>query len=886
MGGKGANLHGMTRLGLPVPAGFTITTEVCRYYYSQKSKYPKELHQQANGGMAKVEKAMGRKFGARKNPLLVSVRSGARASMPGMMDTILNLGINDETIQGLIEESQDARFSYDSYRRLISMYSEVVLGIHANMFETALEELKTKRGVELDTALSAEDLKGLVREYKMIVRTQGKEFPETPWDQLWGAVGAVFGSWMNPRAVTYRKLNDIPDEWGTAVTVQAMVFGNRGENCATGVAFTRDPSTGVKRFFGEFLVNAQGEDVVSGIRTPQPINEESRQDIHNESGDTLQTLEQVLPKAYRELVQVYKKLERHYRDMQDIEFTVERGKLYMLQTRNGKRTAAAALRIAVDMVREKLISKREAVLRIKPSQIDQLLHPCLDPKFEKKVIAKGLPASPGAATGQIVFDPETAEKWFKELGKKIILVRLETSPEDIHGMSVAEGILTARGGMTSHAAVVARGMGKCCVSGCGVLKINYDKKEMAIGTSILREGDFITLEGSTGEVIMGKVPTISPTLNNDFTEFMGWVEDIRDIGVRANADTPVDAKIARQFGATGIGLCRTEHMFFEAQRIDAVREMILADNESARIRALEKILPMQKSDFKGIFREMKGFPVTIRLLDPPLHEFIPHKDEELAALSKNIDVPFERLKRKAESLHEFNPMLGHRGCRLGISYPEIYRTQMRAILEAACELYRDEKLKVLPEVMIPLVGDWRELKFISDYCVEEANFVFEKFKAHGIRQIPYTIGTMIELPRSALTAAEIAKYAEFFSFGTNDLTQTTYGLSRDDSGMFLKDYLDAKIFEKDPFATLDKKGVGQLMRIATEEGRNARKNLKVGICGEHGGDPESVRFCYEIGLDYVSCSPYRVPVASLAGAQATIEKSMTKPKSKSKPSQR
>lgn len=864
LGGKGANLHGMTSLGLPVPPGFTISTEVCTYFYDNKKSYPKVLDPQVKQALGQVEKLMGRKFGGRKNPLLVSVRSGARASMPGMMDTILNLGLNDETVQGLIDESKDPRFSYDSYRRFIAMYSDVVLEIHSNYFETALEDMKHDRGVELDTELKAEDLRDLVQQYKQIVRQNGKRFPEDPWEQLWGAVGAVFGSWMNPRAITYRKLNDIPQEWGTAVTVQSMVFGNMGNDCATGVAFTRDPSTGERKFFGEFLINAQGEDVVAGIRTPQPINTASR----HASAENLPTLEAEMPKAYAQLVKVYQKLEKHYRDMQDIEFTIERNKLYMLQTRNGKRTAAAALRIACDMVREKLISKEEAIMRIKPDQLDQLLHPRLDPQAKKDIIAKGLPASPGAATGQAVFEPDTAEKWVKDLGRKVILVRLETSPEDINGMYVAQGILTARGGMTSHAAVVARGMGKPCVSGCSSIKVSAERKEFHIGNLIIKEGDFITIDGATGEVIKGQVPTIAPALNKDFTELMKWVDGIRQIGVRTNADTPNDSRVARSFGAEGIGLCRTEHMFFEADRIDAVREMILADSLDGRERALEKILPMQKGDFKGIFREMKGLPVTIRLLDPPLHEFIPHKDEELHALAVKADVPYERLKRKAESLHEFNPMLGHRGCRLGISFPEIYRTQVRAIIEAATELAREEGFKIIPEIMIPLVGDWRELRFVGDYCREEADKVIAQSK---VKNFTYQIGTMIELPRSALTAGEIAKYGEFFSFGTNDLTQTTYGLSRDDSGMFLKDYLDAKIYERDPFATLDQIGVGRLMKIAIEEGKATRPNLKVGICGEHGGEPTSVDFCHRAGLDYVSCSPYRVPIARLAAAQAAIE---------------
>ncbi len=1300
LGGKGANLHEMTRLGLPVPPGFTMSTEVCTYFYANHNNYPKNLESQVRTALKRVEKEMGREFGGKKNPLLVSVRSGARASMPGMMDTILNLGLNDVTVEALAKEATNARFAYDSYRRFITMYSDVVLGIHSNQFEATLEDMKHMRGVELDTELTADDLRELVRQFKQIVRTSGKMFPEDPWEQLWGAAGAVFGSWMNPRAITYRKLSDIPESWGTAVNIQAMVFGNMGEDCATGVAFTRDPSTGERKFFGEFLLNAQGEDVVAGIRTPQPINASSR----HAGGESLPTLEQVMPKPYKELVKVYQRLEKHYRDMQDIEFTIERGRLFMLQTRSGKRTAAAAVRIAVEMVQEKLITKEEAILRVKPEQLDQLLHPCLDPKAKKEVFAKGLPASPGAGTGQVVFDPDTAEKWVKEYNRKIILVRIETSPEDIHGMSVAEGILTARGGMTcvagetkiltdrgfmtaeegfqliekeeglkmlsvdsttmkpvwrdviatgrrtsdvitasvsqtgngennhlritpdhkmytfdkrkltkkpleqvleeggfiqvvsdlpalsevkvtpalayvagaifsdgyinlkptkgsvtfiqkptpekadfiaaveksfldafgvpfsylrersqsselrgrtihgavedricfkrepaarlmeiynhvdrwvlsldrtallhflagyvdgdgtyaeessavrlqisiseketkliqalmlaclrlgivpqmvpnrnnftiqiaeqvdeilaytqrvhaeipprsqesrclalkgtvddivdhvnfmgriregikrnlmfgveklrrdvlplcpgesraqletilnsslrsyrikqvgekesmfvynfevdaadeldknfvvfssrltpilvsnSHAAVVARGMGKCCVSGCGVLRINYDKKEMQVGNVTIKEGDFITLEGSSGEVMQGKIATIAPTLNKQFLELMKWVDQYRVLKVRTNADTPADTRAAKSFGAEGIGLCRTEHMFFETDRIDAVREMILADSKEGRERALLKILPMQKSDFKGIFREMKGMPVTIRLLDPPLHEFIPHKDSELQALAKKIDVSFDRLKRKAETLHEFNPMLGHRGCRLGISYPEIYRTQVRAIFEAACELMRDEGFKIVPEIMIPLVGDWRELKFVKDYCIEEANQVLRKYSDSKGRpmKVEYLMGTMIELPRAALTAGEIAQHADFFSFGTNDLTQTTYGLSRDDSGAFLKDYLDAKIYEKDPFASLDPMGVGRLMKMAITEGRKARPGLKMGICGEHGGDPVSVELCHQMGLDYVSCSPYRVPLARLAAAQAVLKAAAAMPSKKNK----
>lgn len=849
LGGKGANLHAMTRLGLPVPPGFTLTTEVCTWYYARKQSYPTGLKAQVEKALAKMERQMGRKFGSAKRPLLVSVRSGARASMPGMMDTILNLGLNDQTVQGLIQETGNPRFAWDSYRRFIAMYSDVVLDIHTNNFEAALEDLKHTRGVESDTELTAEDLQKLVGEFKKIVRLQGKTFPEKADEQLWGAIGAVLRSWMSPRAITYRRLNQIPEDWGTAVNIQSMVFGNLGDDCATGVAFTRDPSTGKNELYGEFLINAQGEDVVAGIRTPQPIA----------------LLKKTLPKAYSDFIKACAKLEKHYRDMQDIEFTIESGKLYMLQTRTGKRTAPAALKIAVDLVKEKRITREQAILRIQPEQLDQLLHPGLDPKAPKKVLGRGLPASPGAASGQIVLDPEKAEDWAKE-GKKVLLVRVSTSPEDIHGMSVAQGILTAQGGMTSHAAVVARGMGRCCVTGCTQLKINLDTRQVTLGAVTLKEGDWLTLDGSSGEIIEGVVPTTEPQLNRDFLELMKWVDQARRLKVRTNADTPKDARKAREFGAEGIGLCRTEHMFFEAERIDAVREMILADTQAGRDRALSKILPMQRSDFFQIFEAMAGLPVTIRLLDPPLHEFIPHGDDEIRTLSNKIGVPFERLKRKAEQLHEFNPMLGHRGCRLGVSYPEIYRMQVRAIVEAACDLVKEKKQKVIPEIMIPLVGDWRELKFVREFCEDEAAKVM---KEKGVKLV-CPIGTMIELPRAALTADEIANYAEFFSFGTNDLTQTTYGLSRDDSTLFLKDYLEAKIYSNDPFASLDTRGVGRLMKIAIEEGRKTKPGLKMGICGEHGGEPASIRFCHEAGLDYVSCSPYRVPIARLAAAQAEL----------------
>ncbi len=874
LGGKGANLADMVKLGLPVPPGFTISTDVCTHFYANSRSYPSALTAEVDKAIATLEKDLSStsmKFGDKKNPLLVSVRSGAPVSMPGMMDTVLNLGLNDETVQGLIEQSKDPRFSYDSYRRFVMMYSDVVLNVNTSLFETALEHKKAEVGVELDTELSADHLKSLVKEFKSIVMEQsGKRFPEDPREQLWGAIGAVFGSWMNPRACTYRRINNIPEHIGTAVTVQAMVYGNMGNDCATGVAFTRDPSTGEKKFFGEFLVNAQGEDVVAGIRTPQPINSES----FNEQNKHLPTLESVLPVAYKELVQLYQKLEKHYRDMQDVEFTIQKGKLFMLQTRNGKRTAAAAMKIAVEMVREGLISETEAVLRVSPEQLDQLLHPRLDPSAKKDIFAKGLPASPGAVSGKIVFDPDTAETWVKEKKEKVILVRVETSPEDIHGMHVAEGILTARGGMTSHAAVVARGMGKTCVAGCGALRILTEGKKMVVGNREFKEGDWITLDGTSGEVMAGQAKTITADLSQgSFHDFMEWVDKNRRLKVRTNADTPHDAKVAREFGAEGIGLCRTEHMFFEPDRIGAMRQMILSDSVSERERALSKLLPMQKGDFLGLFREMKGLPVTIRLLDPPLHEFLPHKEEDVRALAKEMEVPYEILSRRKDVLHEFNPMLGHRGCRLGISYPEIYRMQVRAIVEAACELKQKENQSVEPEIMIPLIADWKELHYIRSYCEEEIAKVFQE----KVVKVPYTIGTMIELPRAALTADSIASpdkgNAEFFSFGTNDLTQTTYGLSRDDSASFLGAYVDKKVFAADPFVSIDQEGVGELMKISVEKGRKIRgEQMKLGICGEQGGEPRSVHFCHKIGLDYVSCSPFRVPIARLAAAHAKLAK--------------
>ena len=862
LGGKGANLAEMTAIGLPVPPGFTLTTEVCKEFYERDRNYPEELQEQLNTALKNLEEQMGKGFGNRENPLLVSVRSGAPASMPGMMDTVLNLGLNDETIQGIIAQSNDARFAYDSYRRFIQMYANVVMGLDGEILETLLEQKKHSRGVELDTDLSAEDLQQLVVEFKARYQQElGSAFPDDPHQQLWGAIGAVFGSWMNQRAVTYRRLHDIPAHWGTAVNVQGMVFGNMGADCATGVAFTRDPSTGENYFYGEYLVNAQGEDVVAGTRTPQPLNK-----AKHKPGD-LPAMEDVLPECYAQLVAIRETLEQHYREMQDIEFTIEKGKLYMLQTRTGKRTAHAAIRIAVEMVAEKLISEREAVLRVDPDQLDQLLHPSIDPAAEKNVIAKGLPASPGAASGKVVFCADEAEEQ-NRLKQKVILVRVETSPEDIHGMHAAQGILTARGGMTSHAAVVARGMGKCCVAGCGDLKIDYEKQRLITKSGhTIKRGDVITLDGSAGEVILGDVPKVQPAVSGNFATLIGWADKFRRLKVRTNADTPKDAKVARGFGAEGIGLCRTEHMFFEGERIQAVREMILAADLAGRKKALAKILPMQKSDFIGIFREMKGLPVTIRLLDPPLHEFLPQNDDEISQLAANMGVSFTLLKEKVEELHEFNPMLGHRGCRLGITYPEVYDMQVQAIMEAACELVKNDGFEIVPEIMIPLVVHINELRILRDNAVKVAEAVLASYAV----KVDYQIGTMIELPRAALMADKIAQEADFFSFGTNDLTQTTYGLSRDDAGRFLPAYIENGVFLSDPFVKLDRKGVGQLVKMGTEKGRQTRPDLKVGICGEHGGEPSSVIFCHQIGLDYVSCSPYRVPVARLAAAHAALQ---------------
>ena len=878
LGGKGANLAEMARIGIPVPAGFTITTEVCNEYYKNNQKMPDGLKEEVITALHKVEEIMGTKFGDPSNPLLVSVRSGARSSMPGMMDTILNLGINEDVVKGLVAKTGNERFAWDSYRRFIQMYGDVVLGLKPESkdehdpFEVIMDELKEKRKVKNDLELTVDDLKELVARFKKIIKDKlNVSFPDDPYEQLWGAIGAVFRSWNNERAILYRKMNNIDDSWGTAVNVQAMVFGNMGNDCATGVAFTRDPATGAKEFFGEYLINAQGEDVVAGIRTPQQITLEGSRRWARENGvseeerkQNFPSLEEYMPEAYKQLVDVYKTLEKHYRDMQDIEFTIQNKKLWMLQTRNGKRTAQAAINIAVDMVEEGLITKEDAVLRVDPQSLDQLLHPTFDPKAQRKVIAKGLPASPGAATGKIVFNADDAHEW-KERGEKVILVRIETSPEDLKGMNAAEGILTARGGMTSHAAVVARGMGKCCVSGCGALEIDYAKRKMKVEDIVLKEGDYISIDGSTGEVMLGKVATVEPEVTGKFGTIMQWADEIRKLKIRTNADTPHDAKVARNFGAEGIGLCRTEHMFFEGDRIKAVREMILADTYEGRKKALDKLLPMQREDFYGIFKAMEGFGVTIRLLDPPLHEFLPHDLETQKEMAKELGITVDEVKAKVEELHEFNPMLGHRGCRLGITYPEITEMQARAIFEAACQLVK-EGVDVKPEVMVPLVAHVKELIMQKDIIVKTAEAVMKEM---GVK-VDYMVGTMIEVPRAAVTADEIAKVAEFFSFGTNDLTQMTFGFSRDDAGKFLKEYVDKKILPNDPFRILDRDGVGQLVKMAFEKGRSVNPKLKLGICGEHGGEPSSVEFCHMVGLDYVSCSPFRVPIARLAAAQAAI----------------
>ncbi|MCF8468727.1 MAG: pyruvate, phosphate dikinase [Sneathiella sp.] len=862
LGGKGANLAEMSNLGLPVPSGFTITTEVCTAYIENDHSYPETLAEQVDAAIREIEASVGGGFGNAEKPLLVSVRSGARASMPGMMDTVLNLGLNDETVKGLEAQSGDKRFAYDSYRRFIQMYSDVVLGVEHYHFEELLEILKEENGYLLDTDLSADDWERLVGQYKEKVAEElGRPFPQDVQDQLWGAIGAVFGSWMNTRAVTYRRLHDIPVSWGTAVNVQAMVFGNMGDDSATGVAFTRDPSTGQKIFYGEFLVNAQGEDVVAGIRTPQNLTKQSRLD----AGSGMPSMEEVFPEVFAQLVEVYKRLESHYRDMQDIEFTVQQGKLWMLQTRSGKRTAKAALKIAIDMVEEGLIDKNEAVKRIDPASLDQLLHPTLDPNAMREIIARGLPASPGAASGQIVFNSDEAEKMAGE-GASVILVRIETSPEDIHGMHAAKGILTSRGGMTSHAAVVARGMGRACVSGAGALNIDYKNQTLSVLGQTYKKGDIITIDGGSGEVMLGAVDMIMPELSGEFGELMSWADEIRRMKVRANAETPLDAETARKFGAEGVGLCRTEHMFFDAERIISVRQMILAETIDERRAALAKLLPYQRGDFIDLFRIMAGLPVTIRLLDPPLHEFLPKTDEEIDDLAKALGADAGKLRHRALQLHEFNPMLGHRGCRLGISFPEIYEMQARAILEAAAEVSKELGETVIPEIMIPLVATRRELEILKGKIKAVAGAILEETG----KDIEYLIGTMIELPRAALRAGDIAKDAEFFSFGTNDLTQTTYGISRDDSGSFLEDYVSQGIYETDPFVSLDQEGVGELVEIAVDRGRATRPDIKLGICGEHGGDPASIDFCEKVGLDYVSCSPYRVPIARLAAAQAAL----------------
>lgn len=874
LGGKGANLAEMTNLGIPVPAGFTITTEVCTAYYENNRQWPAGLEDEIKENLRKVEAIMGAKFGDKDNPLLFSVRSGARVSMPGMMDTILNLGLNDETVQGLIKKSGNERFAYDSYRRFVQMYSDVVYGVEHEKFEALLDAKKKEKGYKLDTDLKAEDWKELVVKFKQLFKEEMKmEFPSDPWEQLKGAINAVFASWMNPRAITYRRLNKIPEHWGTAVNVQTMVFGNMGESSATGVAFTRNPSTGENKFYGEFLINAQGEDVVAGIRTPQQISLEASREWAKNNGISEEerkakypSLEEYMPEVYKQLLGIREKLEKHYHEMQDIEFTIQENKLYMLQTRAGKRTGAAAVRIAVEMQREGLIDEKTAVLRVQPEQLDQLLHPMIDPKAKVTPVAKGLPASPGAAVGRVVFTAADAEEWAAR-GEKVILARPETSPDDIGGMHAAVGILTSRGGMTSHAAVVARGMGKCCVAGCGDAVINTAEKTMTINGNVLKEGDWLTLNGSTGEVILGQSPLVEPEITGDFGVLMSWADKYRYLKVRTNADTPHDAKVAREFGAEGIGLCRTEHMFFgpEKERIKYMQEMILADNIEDREAALARLLPYQKSDFIGIFEAMEGLPVTIRLLDPPLHEFLPHDAKTQAEIAKEMGIEPAMLAAKVESLAEFNPMLGFRGCRLGVVYPEIFKMQVRAIFEAACELVKKGK-KVMPEVMIPLIGTTGEMKMIKEYAIEVAEAVI---KEYGVK-VDYMIGTMIEIPRAALLAGEIAKDAEFFSFGTNDLTQMTFGYSRDDAGKFLPLYVEKKILPFDVFQSLDQEGVGELVKIGVERGRATRSDLKIGICGEHGGDPDSVKFCHNVGMNYVSCSPFRVPLARLAAAQAQL----------------
>ncbi|MFO8062880.1 MAG: pyruvate, phosphate dikinase [bacterium] len=861
LGGKGANLSEMASIGLPVPPGFTITTDVCLYYTEHDRQYPEGLKESVEENIKKLEDVMGRQFGSKDNPLLVSVRSGAPISMPGMMDTILNLGLNDETVKGLSDLTGNERFAYDSYRRFVQMYGNVVLKIEGEKFESIIKRIKKENNVSLDIELTAENLKNLVKEYKeLILKETGNEFPDNVNDQLWTSINAVFGSWDNQRAIDYRNINNIPHDLGTAVNVQTMVYGNMGENSATGVAFTRNPSNGDNHFYGEYLINAQGEDVVAGIRTPQPLNDFSR------SSDEQKTLEEMMPEIYKQLYDIRSKLESHYKDTQDLEFTVEEGKLWMLQTRTGKRTPLAAIKMAVDYVNEGIIDKETAVLRVKPSDIDGMLHPMIDPDEEKEVLAKGLPASPGAATGRIVLTAkEAVEKAKNE--KELILVREETSPEDISGMDACNGILTARGGMTSHAAVVARGMGKPCVVGCSDMEIDYEKRIVKIKDLTLKDGDFITIDGTSGEVLKGKVKKIKPKLQDEFGKLMEWTDEFKKLEIRTNADTPDDSKVARNFGAKGIGLCRTEHMFFGEERINAVREMILAENDEGRKKALERILPMQREDFEGIFRVMDGFPVVVRTLDPPLHEFLPKEDEQINILAGKIGIKASKLKQKVDDLQESNPMLGHRGCRLGITYPQITEMQVRAIMEAACNV-KKENIDVLPEIMIPLIGNVNELTKQKEIVIATAQQVMKEKDI----EIEYLVGTMIELPRAALTSGRIAPEAEFFSFGTNDLTQTTLGFSRDDVGPILESYRNQGILEHDPFASLDQEGVGRLISISIEEGKKANPDLEIGICGEHGGDPASIEFFNKNGFDYISCSPYRVPVARLAAAQSEINR--------------
>lgn len=859
LGGKGANLAEMSAIGLPVPPGFTITTDVCVYYYAHERTLPDNLKAQVAEALTQIETIVGARFGDPENPLLVSVRSGARASMPGMMDTVLNLGLNDTTVEGLAKGSGDARFAYDSYRRFIAMYGDVVLGVDHHHFEEIIELHKEEKDLTLDTDLSADDWKEVILSFKEKIRkTLGHDFPQDPTEQLWGATMAVFNSWMNQRAITYRRLHDIPADWGTAVNIQAMVFGNMGNDCATGVAFTRDPSTGENMFYGEYLVNAQGEDVVAGIRTPQPLTLLSKE----RAGETMPAMEEVMPEVYQQLADVRLLLEKHYRDMQDIEFTVQQNKLYMLQTRNGKRTAKAALKIAVDLVDEGLITQEEAILRVDPAALDQLLHPTLDPAAERHVIGRGLPASPGAASGKIALSADEAEHLAQE-GERVILVRIETSPEDIHGMHAAQGVLTTRGGMTSHAAVVARGMGRPCVAGAGDIRVDYKNNQVLAGGQTLKSGDIITIDGTSGEIIKGEIAMILPELSGDFKQLMGWADAIRRMKVRTNAETVTDAKTARDFGAEGIGLCRTEHMFFEAERITAVREMIMAEDKAGREAALAKIQPMQTEDFTGIFKIMEGLPVTIRLLDPPLHEFLPHGEAEMADLAKAMGKDLEVIKRRCAALSESNPMLGHRGCRLGITFPEIYEMQARAIFNAVIAVEKESGAKIIPEIMIPLAATQQELQILKERIDVIAKEILSDH--------PYLVGTMIELPRAALQAGKLAESAEFFSFGTNDLTQTTFGISRDDAGRFIGEYERQGILERDPFVTLDQDGVGELVSLGAERGRATRQDIKLGICGEHGGDPASIDFCERVGLDYVSCSPYRVPIARLAAAQASLK---------------